>query len=193
MSLANSPEGMSLLWPHGTQDETARGKSDHGRGWEGDLSLGEVAKTLDIDGRHSGKIRSILLELCDDVAVIRYRQEVLEDFLNSPTLSSRLADILPMMAELGRFGAYGRWEQDPLLQTVRRLEELSLYVDAVVELQEVFAQEGSNLASEGLRSLARHLAATVGEEVFKSLAAELPELRAGLEGLASRNRTQDQL
>ena len=185
MSTVESPQVLSLLWPDGIQGEGLPGKSDGGRDWEADLDLDEFAKALDIDGRHAARIRSVLLELCNDPVVIYYRQEVLEDFLNSPKLSSRLESVLPMMAELGRFGANKRWEQNPLLQTVRRLEELALYVDAVGELHAIFEEESSSVSSEALVALHRHLAAVVEEESFQSLAAQIPELRASLEGLAS--------
>jgi hypothetical protein len=183
-STTGSLQSLSLLWPQDVTKEGAPSKGEHKGDWEVDLGLDEVGRALDIDGRHAATVRSILLELCSDPAVILYRQEVLEDFLRPSGLASRLESILPMMAELGRFGGYKRWDQEPLLQTVRRLEELALYVDSVKELHSIL-EEARGISSEGLKALLFYLTSVVEDRAFRSLAEELPKLRAGLEGLAS--------
>ena len=54
---------------------------------EGGLGI-EIIRALDFDGRHGRFIGSVLAELCEDPAVIGYRQDLLNDLRHLLKLSN---------------------------------------------------------------------------------------------------------
>src|SRR4029079_4308203 len=67
---------------------------------EADLGLAPIIRALDFDGRHGRFVGAVLAELCDDPAVIGYRQDILDDLLRLPDLVIKIAGILPQLGEL---------------------------------------------------------------------------------------------
>ena len=68
--------------------------------WENDLALGDVIKALTLDKRYATYIRQMLLALTTDVDVIRWRQEILTEFLNNPSLPDAIEALLPSFSSL---------------------------------------------------------------------------------------------
>src|SRR4249920_909113 len=89
---------------------------------EADLGLAPIIRALDFDGRHSRFVGSVLAELCDDPAVIGYRQDLLENLLRLPDLVASIAVVLPQLGELANISRASNWgENIPLLQVATRL------------------------------------------------------------------------
>src|SRR3954468_22549565 len=102
---------------------------------EADLGLAPIIRALDYDGRHGRFVGSVLAELCDDPAVIGYRQDVLDDLLRLPDLVANIAGMLPQLGELGNLSRPSSWgENIPLLHVATRLAELDGYVTCVERL-----------------------------------------------------------
>src|SRR4051812_880575 len=96
---------------------------------EADLGLAPIIRALDFDGRHSRFVAGVLAELCDDPAVIGYRQDLLDDLLRLPDLVANVAGTLPQLGELATIGRASNWgEHIPLLHVATRLAELDGYV-----------------------------------------------------------------
>src|SRR5262245_22474450 len=153
---------------------------------EADLGLGPIVRALDFDGRHSRFVAGVLAELCDDPAVIRYRQDVLDDLLRLPELAAKIAGTLPQLGELANVGRVGNWgENIPLLQVATRLAELDGYVTCVESLWAALDGAGAELRAAGLVTLRDFLTATRAQPDYGRLAAELPQLRAQLDQAGS--------
>jgi DNA mismatch repair protein MutS len=185
MTFAQAPVP-SLLHP------VAGATHTHGRPSpsETDLGLVPIIRALDFDGRHGRFVAGVLAELCDDPAVIGYRQDVLDDLLRLPDLVTNIADILPQLGELANISRANSWgENIPLLHVATRLAELDGYVTCVERLWSAldagYPLGGADLRAAGLLNLRAFLVATRAQPDYLRLADELPHLRAQLDQAGS--------
>jgi hypothetical protein len=169
---------VSLLWPPGTAPtEADAARLAHGSAdSSADLGLVALACALSLDPRYTSRIQNILATLCVDADVIRYRHEVLDDFLGCPELASGLAALLPALLELGYIGDAQRVHQTQLQLTLSRLGELEMYVDIVKQLRALLDGVGARLHSRALQQLRALLDTRADDPAFHALAAELPAL-----------------
>ena len=153
---------------------------------EADLGLAPIIHALDYDGRHGRFVAGVLAELCDDPAVIGYRQDLLDDLLRLPSLVASIAGMLPQLGELANISRAGSWgEHIPLLQVATRLAELDGYVTCVEQLWSALDAAGADLHAAGLLNLHAFLSATRAQPDYQRLAEELPRLRAQLDQAGS--------
>src|SRR5215218_7805121 len=153
---------------------------------EADLGLAPIIRALDYDGRHGRFVAGVLAELCDDPAVIGYRQELLDDLLRLPDLVAGIAGVLPQLGELATIGRASNWgESIPLLQVATRLAELDGYVTCVEQLWAALDAAGANLHAAGLLNLRAFFTSTRAQPDYQRLAEELPRLHAQLDQAGS--------
>jgi hypothetical protein len=153
---------------------------------EADLGLAPIIRALDFDGRHGRFVSGVLAELCDDQAVIGYRQDVLDDLLRQPDLVEGIAAMLPQLGELANIGRTSHWgETIPLLHVATRLAELDGYVTCVERLWSALDAAGADLHAAGLLQLRAFLAETRAQPDYQRLIEELPGLRAQLDQAGS--------
>jgi DNA mismatch repair protein MutS len=173
---------ISLLFPVG--GGAASGRPHWGSNAVEDLEVERIAWTLSIQNEYQDTIKSILLELCEDADTITYRQEVLEDFLNSSEVSGGLKELLPDLSRLRDY-AETRDERTPMQETLSRLSELNAYVNCIQTLQKVLGEAQTAFHSRGLIRLFKWVNEVMADEVFQSLEKELPELLSKLSGFPS--------
>ena len=138
---------------------------------EADLGLAPIIRALDFDGRHGRFVAGVLAELCDDPAVIGYRQDLLDDLLRLPNLVANIASMLPQLGELANISRASNWgENIPLLQVATRLAELDGYVTCVEYLWSALDAAGADLHAAGLLNLRAFLAATRAQPGYRQLA-----------------------
>lgn len=179
---ATQAHAPSLLRPAGTPPRSGGRAAPN----EADLGLAPIIRALDLDGRHGRFVAGVLAELSDDPAVIRYRQDLLDDLLRLPALAASIAAVLPQLGELSSIGRGGSWgENVPLLQVATRLAELDGYVTCVESLAAALDAAGADIRAAGLRDLRAFLAATRAQPDYLRLAEELPRLRAQLDQAGS--------
>ena len=185
MNATTASDAVSLLWPAGAPRRGSTGEQAWHEQAIADLGLTEVAQLLSIDPRYTGGIRSILLELCGDPAVIVYRQEVLDNLLSCPELAQGIENLLPSIVELTYYVDSHALQQSALHQALRRLSELEMYVDCIKRLGDIFRQVGGAVTAEGLLRLRRLVDAIEADENFRVLAAELPALGEEVRAVSS--------
>jgi hypothetical protein len=153
---------------------------------EADLGLAPIIRALDFDGRHGRFVGSVLAELCDDPAVISYRQDVLDDLLRLPDLVANIIGMLPQLGELANISRPSNWgENIPLLHVATRLAELDGYVTCIERLGSALDAAGADLRAVGLLNLRAFLTTTRAQPDYQRLADELPRLRAQLDQAGS--------
>ncbi len=172
---------ISLLWPPGTPPATEPRLTPR---TADDLDLNRLVAALAVPHGYRTRIRDILLGLCADPNVFRYRQDILADLLAHPARAERLAAALPKIVALDSFAYSARPGQSPLHEVVWRVGELEAYVEAVQYLPTIL--DGlDGLQADGLRHL-RDMAAGIAQtETFEHLARELPEMVANVRSIAS--------
>lgn len=176
---------ISLLWPP-AEDAPPRALTPRlSEQAAADLDLETTVNALSAGHGHAREIRAILLHLSDDPAVIRYRQDVIDDLLAHPELARGLDDLLPRLAELSHYRFFARPGQTPLHEVVWRVGQLEAYVECVQGLGAIFAAVDGALRAEAWRCLREQVARIEGDPLFQTLAAELPDLVASVRNIAS--------
>jgi len=201
----------SLLWPPAYRAGEAACGAELDARCVRDIGLAALVDALAPEAADRPAVEQVLLKLCSDPEVIRYRQAVLEDLLNRPGLAARLGALLPAIKTLAGYDR--RWikERNVLAEVAWRLGELETFVEIVQQLAAAFADAGpltsgsqttdlqagvqepdgppqggpGPLGSEALRALSLKVAAIAQDPAFGSLVRELPGLLAQLRATAS--------
>ncbi|MEZ4670207.1 MAG: hypothetical protein R3E39_20060 [Anaerolineae bacterium] len=172
---------VSLLWPEGKRDVV---KSTASVIWEADLGLSDLVNALSLSSRYLTFVRQVLTALTTDVAVIEWRQAVLNDFVRNPSLVVAAQNLLPQLANLQSNNAMlGRRQRNLLIDTADHLSRLESFTQ-IVKLLHAALHE-SRLESPALRLLHEKMSDLTANPDFQTLQDELPELRAPLERVRS--------
>jgi len=166
-----------------TDTEIARLQIDPGAAH--DLGLTNLVRVFSTDAEHQKEAHQVLVTLCQDPDVIRYRQDVFDDLLRYPQLAGRLEALLPVIDALIRFRYKPMDEMNTMHEVTWRMGELQGIVDCVRGLGEVFKDIGSDLVSQGLRVLRDEVTRMHADPTFNDLAKELPALMDRLRTCAS--------
>src|SRR5262249_46380889 len=113
----------------------------------------------------------------------RYRQEILGDLLTNPEIIAGLERTLPLLMDLSSYTTYKRAQDTPFHQTILRLAELDIYVDAVQKLAS--ALSSAPIRAEGLIALRDFLVAAKNQPFFQELVTDLPALNERIRSLKS--------
>jgi hypothetical protein len=175
----------SLLWPGETltAEECAREMLEPGAAM--DLGLPFLAQAFTSKVEYQKEILEILSILCQDMDVIHYRQEVLQDLVDHPRLVERFETLFPVIDALGRYSYSFEKGANSLHEVSWRLGELQSILDCMRGLDEIFKEIGDQLGSQGLRRLREVISAVYASKRFQDLEQELPDLMESLRTCAS--------
>jgi DNA mismatch repair protein MutS len=177
-------EEFSLIWPEGTRPTPAPGDPVQRVDWAVDLDLERTIEQMSPEPENRGYVRGILLQLCQDPLVIRYRQAVLEDILRVPSLADGLQELLPKISSLTRYHA-PREKGELLQEVIWHLGELETFVQCIQALSLLFERSGSEAQSDGFKRLAGIVERISAESIFQNLVRELPDLTRRVRSIVS--------
>jgi DNA mismatch repair protein MutS len=184
MDGSNLPEYFSLLWPEGADPDPDPERPRWGERTQADLGIETLARHISPDPRHTPSILSFLLPLTTEGDIIRYRQEVLEDFLRVPELAKVFEALQTPLSEMERLGGPTPAEQTPLHKTLYRMSELEMYVDCIEKLGVVLSSNRPKIQSAALLRLLDFVSKIRNDPGFLTMARELPKLRARCDNVA---------
>ena len=175
--------GVSLLWPRDKREfagSTAALFPETVTSLELDLLCRSVTRNED----DFKTVRGILCEFCRDEDVIRYRQEVFEDFLASDRLVTAFEEILSQLGQLKYAGARAEAQEEARLwQLFSRFKELEGYVDCVQAISE--GMRGLALKSVGLQAFREKAEQLSRDAEFQALAGVVKSLNLELNQIQS--------
>lgn len=131
---------LSLLWPAGGPEKADRPLSSE---TIHDLALEALVTGMCPYSPHQDAIRAVVYQLCQDPAVLSYRQAILADLLHQPVLAAAFESLLPLLDELMLFTHPRFANETALHQVIQRAGELRLLVDCVHHLSEAFSMVAS--------------------------------------------------
>jgi DNA mismatch repair protein MutS len=173
---------LSLLWPTGAQASTVRQLSDEAIR---DLALETLVAGICPSSLHQDSIRTVLYQLCQDPAVLAYRQAILNDLLHQPVLTEAFKSMVPLLDELMLFTHPHFAGETSLHEVIQRAGELQVLVDCVHHLNEAFQAVGGEIDSEGLRTLQSDMDQFLTDKDFQQVMKALPEILSGLRACMS--------
>jgi hypothetical protein len=181
---------LSLLWPDGARS-TAGSRLDEQA--MADLHLDQVITAIVGGSAPPGRLaarerfaQQVLTTLVREPEVIAYRQAVVTDLVDNPSLRQRLEDSVSALEALGdvpRGERYRPTAEPGLERVARRLADLELLVEVVASM--AAALQDTAVTSEGLRTVGARLQELRRTAEFASLERELPALRERLASVRS--------
>ncbi|MDJ0755252.1 MAG: hypothetical protein QNJ45_17140 [Ardenticatenaceae bacterium] len=182
MNSEKSKQSLSLLWPDGEPEQAGRPLSNE---VIQDLALETLVVGMCPYGPHRDSIRKVLYQLCQDPAVLAYRQAILNDLLHEPLLAEALKSMLPLLDELTLFTHPYFAGESSLQEVIQRAGELQVLVDCVHGLSEAFKGVDGEMGSSGLRALQSYVDQFIINKDFQQVIKTLPDILSELRAFTS--------
>ncbi|RKN86550.1 MutS-related protein [Paenibacillus ginsengarvi] len=177
---------VSLLWPTASAKEQAAHGMRLTEQCVNDLGLERVVHELCVNQKYYDPIRKLLVQLCSNEEVIRYRLDIAEDFVTLPDMSDEFALLLPLLHKLDvQYRTKTITGAEPLRKIAWQLESLELYVQCVAGMKTVSERFRSEIKSDGLSRLFAAVDRLTADESFQSLSQAIPEYRQKLQSMSS--------
>ncbi len=122
----------------------------------------------------------ILTELITDEAVVRWRQDILEDFINVPQLEHKLRRSIKTISD-SACSVFARCGATQSLYEVREnIEAIEAFADCMTECHEFVLKYGGRLRSEGIKRMLAEIEERFTSESYRELLKETAELKKSL-------------
>jgi hypothetical protein len=119
----------------------------------------------------------MLLNGLDEPAAIRYRQDVLSDFLERPDAARELYAIAVAALESRKEARFFLFRDSPETRLVKSLRMLGLLLDVLRRLRAFADREAASARSSGLRTLVETIRTELDDAYLAAVAEHLRELR----------------
>lgn len=163
---------MSLLWPEGMEKYKIKKLDDV---VVENLEINTFCSKIGYDSEEAEFIKNILINFCTDVDVIKYRQEIFEDFLNCKEITECFESILPKFSQLNNLNSYDLEEMN-LWKFITRLKELEVYIDCINEIKSKF--KSATIKSRGLLKFYKMIDELSNDKSFEALSKDIPQVTA---------------
>lgn len=132
-----------------------------------DLALEEIVDHIAGNESERRIVRDIFVKIPVELEDIRYRQEILKDFMNNEILTDELAQILDMIKTLKDYAGMKpvmMQQENSLYVLLEKLRELSVYVNVTEDI--VKCLKKNTIESAGLRRILEQTDKVVSDEWF---------------------------
>ncbi|MGI0067588.1 MAG: MutS-related protein, partial [Thermoplasmata archaeon] len=119
--------------------------------------------------------RTVLLSPLEDVAAIRYRQQVLADCARHPEVVREVYEIANSATRAER-SEWGSFVRSPELVLDRAIRVLTQFVDHLTQLREIGRRHSAEFESPGFQGFFEELERELNDEFFARVRAQLEEL-----------------
>jgi hypothetical protein len=145
-----------------------------------DLELDRIFSAMASGDPYVDKVvRDVVPHGLSSPAAIRYRQDVLRDFIMNPDLSSELYGVCVRSVEerKGNWGIWGRSSTNPTSILSGSARELEMFVGMLKELRSIAESYAAKVHSEGVRQFIASLEENLTDEYFATIEDHLQRLR----------------
>lgn len=149
-----------------------------------DLSIDFICNALTKEEFERNSIKQLLINITDDVEVIKYRCDVFDDFLRFPQLREDLSALLVKLNDLREIERFQKdTEASSMWQLVNRLREMGGYVECITQIKNTL--ESIDVRSEGLLCLKEKVQAIYNDSGFPDLKKDIDDTLAKARKLKS--------
>jgi DNA mismatch repair protein MutS len=174
MSGLDSLENISLLWPDKEKRDRIVKKRKLSDESYGDINLERIVAEFAVDKPYTTYVKNILTEMCDDIEVINYRQDILEDILNSSQIQEALEKIYSIASEVERSTLPESLDSPEILKLARSFRETDMFGNCLNRVRKILQQCGDNFKSKGLCKLKNEIM-ELSERFIQGYGENIPE------------------
>lgn len=122
----------------------------------------------------------VLTELVTDESVIKWRQDILEDFINVPQLEILLYNSIHTIYE-GALSVYAKsGSTQSFFELNDNISQMEAFVECMEKCHQFAAEYGGRIKSAGVRTVLQEIESNYNSDDFKKLICEIDELKAVL-------------
>lgn len=141
-----------------------------------DLSVNYICSQLSRNAGEQNVIKNIMVQLCDDPEVIRYRCDIFEDVLRFPELRKRIGELLDQLDFLKSVERLSKdTDASSIWQLINRLNELDHYIDCIAGIRDCL--QGLDIHSEGFSDLRDFVEEIYNDSGFDYLKKDIRHLQ----------------
>ena len=174
----------SLLWPDYEKGRELEREVKSGRVklfnqelLERDMNMDMILDGMQIRNDSRGYIRARMLDMIPDAEVIKYRQDILQDFMDYPELEESFdTSLLPLTNNLRKMEKANISHDDDMRRIAWRIDMLQVYMQCVDILHSLFCSPDRDFLSDGVKRLREMIRGIYESDNFKDLRHELPAL-----------------
>lgn len=153
---------------------------------ERDVNAEMLLEGMEIRNENKGYIKMRLMDMVLDDKIIKYRQDVLKDFMEHPEIEQAFdSTLLPLITRLREMRKANISHDDSSRKTAWRIEMLKMYMQCVDMLYELICTKENDYKSEGMCKLRTMLSSIYNSEGYKDLKNILPDLYDKLQTMKS--------
>lgn len=179
-----SDTGFSLLYPRGRPDGNAN-PSGADAAIVSALGAESLFGALRYAPRFKPNQKHPIAYFTDDIEVIRYRLDAVEDLLNHEALFRLLEQLLPELEDMKELHMARQEQPADTTADLAGISEIELYVGLMDKLYDCFGQDGLRLKSAALRAFAAEIKRIRQEGPFAALKAEYAKMTQSIRAIKS--------
>lgn len=149
-------------------------------GYVNDLMLEALADQL--TPHYQYKMVSLFAEMSDDLEVIKYRQDILEDLINIPAVSTTLRKIINLMLTNDKSNLYKLSVPDCFTQLDAAVTAFEAYIKCMDMMHEVYVKNIDKVKSAGIKKLFDFFEGNYSNKHYVKLKKETEQLREAMTG-----------
>ena len=183
---------MDILFSENSQKNTVQLKAETIK----DLGLNEVLENITEGEKEMIIIKDIITKIPVDISDMKYRQDIMKDFLNNENLTKDFTDAIWQIRTLKDYSDNRRLlsqNDNSLYILLEYLRELNVYVNVLEAIKKCFEQ--NKIESLGLKRLSEHIDEIIKDKDFEEAKSDinkmLEELSAVQGAIVGVNFTPD--
>lgn len=170
---------VDLLYPSKEKKDLLKKRrlklSENPQDYISNLELAKVAEL--INPYNINTTVNLFSELCDDIEVLNYRLDIIEDFLNIPALGITVKKVIDTIVENDRRNIYNLSSPDSFDSLDSAITSFDSYVDCV-ELMHTFSENNKEkIKSSGIKKMLSFFEEQFNDKKFISLKKHIETLK----------------
>jgi DNA mismatch repair ATPase MutS len=145
-----------------------------------DLMLEQLADQL--TPHYQYKMVGLFAELSDDVEVISYRQDILDDLIGVPAISGTLRKVVSIMLTNDKSNIYKLSTPDSFTQLDSAVQAFEAYIRCMELMHKLYLENKDKVKSEGVKKLFAFFEGNYSDKHYTRLKKETEQLRAAMTG-----------
>ena len=174
----------SLMWPDYSEGRRIEAEIRSGEMslfnqdlLERDINAEMLLEGMEIRNENKGYIKMRMMDMVLDEKIIKYRQDILKDFMKHPEIESAFDQtLLPLILRLREMKKANIAHDDNLRKIAWRIEMLKMYMQCVDILHDLICAPGSTFGSQGMNEFKKMLDELYEGDSYKELKKLLPDL-----------------
>ncbi|MBE7058836.1 MAG: hypothetical protein E7387_07030 [Ruminococcaceae bacterium] len=183
----------TLMWPDYTKGRQIEADIKSGKYslfnqdlLERDINLDMIINGMDIRNENSRYVKMRLMDMSLDDKIIKYRQDILKDFMEYKDIEQGFdSALLPMITRLQEMKKSNISHNDNSRKTAWRIEMLKIYVQCVDALHDLICDENKKFKSEGMCKFRTMINDIYDTDGYRDLKTILPDLYQKLQTMKS--------